>query len=261
MSNSPANPNANALVTSHNIGYHTKKAKTLVDSLAGLPTYAIPYQIFLGPPQTTKMHISDTELDAMRAKIVETGARIYVHSQYILNLCNTDDYIADLLIKNLQYANRAGCQGVVVHVGKSTTKSHEVAMSTMRANLAKALEHATEACPLLLETPAGQGTETLTDCADFVAFVKSFNDPRLRICVDTCHIFASGYEDPVAYIKYIHKKDPSLLKLVHFNDSKAVCGSCVDRHEWIGAGEIGLEKMEQVAAFCKEIGVDMVYEG
>lgn len=250
-----------SIFVAHQIGYHTKKAKKLVDSLAGLPTYDIPYQIFLGGPQSTKMHIADSELTEMRAKIEETGAQIYVHSQYVMNLCTADDYVADLLIKNLTYADTAGCRGVVVHVGKFTTQSQDVAIATMRANVVRALEHATEMCPILLETPAGQGTETLTDCAEFVAFVQSFNDPRLRICVDTCHVFASGYDDPLDYITYVYKKDPSLLRLVHFNDSKTACGSCVDRHEYIGDGEIGLEKMERIAVYCKEKGVPMVYEG
>jgi deoxyribonuclease-4 len=83
---------------------------------------------------------------------------------------------------------------VVVHVGKSTGQSLPLAMATMRDNLELAIPFATESCPILLETPAGQGTEVLCTWGTFAAFVIAINDSRLRMCVDTCHVFASGEE-------------------------------------------------------------------
>ena len=83
----------------------------------------------------------------------------------------------------------------------------------------------------------------------------------IRICVDTCHVFASGYDDPLEYIQYIQKIDKNLLKLVHYNDSKTSCGSCLDRHELIGNGHIGFEKMKKIAEYCHSHKISMVYEG
>jgi deoxyribonuclease-4 len=123
----------------------------------------------------------------------------------------------------------------------------------------RAIPHATETCPILLETPAGQGTEVLTDFDEFLDFVTSFKDPRLRICVDTCHVFATGYE-PKDYAEGILIRRPDLLTLVHFNDSSTPCGSCVDRHAFIGTGDIGLAKLTEIAELCTKYKVPMVIE-
>ena len=130
----------------------------------------------------------------------------------------------------------------------------------MRTNLLKAMEHATPACPVLLETPAGQGTETLTTYTEFVDFVASFASDRLAICVDTCHVFATG-QDPLKYITdLLASPSAPLLRLIHFNDSSGCCGSCVDRHAFIGTGEIGLAKLTEVAKVCFAAAVPMLVE-
>lgn len=239
----------------YKVGYHTKKHPKLVDSITSLPTFEIPYQIFLGGPQNTKINISEKELVETFKFISEKNVSVYVHSQYIINLCSEEPYVIDLLIKNLEYAKKAGFKGVVVHTGKYTKKGKKEALDIMRVNIALVLPHATPECPLILETPSGQGTETLTECKEFVDFVKEFKG--LRICVDTCHVFASGYEDPLSYIQYI---DPSLIRLVHLNDSKTDCASCVDRHEHIGEGFIGLKKLTSVAEYCLKNQIHMIYE-
>jgi deoxyribonuclease-4 len=110
-----------------------------------------------------------------------------------------------------------------------------------------------------LETPAGQGTEMLTVYDDFVRFVQSFASPRLRICVDTCHVFATG-QNPLDYIQKIHDTDASLLQLVHFNDSAEACGSCLDRHAFVGTGKIGITTMTTIAEYCSERHIPMVVE-
>jgi deoxyribonuclease-4 len=122
------------------------------------------------------------------------------------------------------------------------------------------MEQATAECPVLLETPSGQGTETLVGQDEFIAFFQQFDDPRLRICVDTCHVFAAGI-DPLTYIKAVEQVNPHLLQLIHLNDSKAPCGSCVDRHEAIGQGHIGMEKMREIIVYGESKRYPMVYEG
>ena len=245
------------------IGSHMHKQKSLTDTVKGFGDYSKPYQIFLGGPQSSKLHIQDEELAATAKAVQDTGAKVFVHSQYIINLCqeagSNDDYHTALLIKNLQYANAVGFKGVVVHVGKYTTREKTQAIENMRQNLKVAMEHATPDCPILLETPAGQGTETLTSCTDFIEFVLSFQDPRLRICVDTCHVFATG-KQPLDYISRLTKYNKKLLKLIHFNDSATPCGSCLDRHAYIGMGHIGIEQMTQVGNHCHQNGYPMLVE-
>lgn len=220
-----------------------------------------PYQIFLGGPQSSKMTITDGELTATAALIGAADLRVYVHSQYIINLATVDtpgDWNVRLLARNLQYASAIGCRGVVVHVGKSTDKPYATALENMRTNIARVLEFATPQCPLLLETPAGQGTETLKGEDEFISFVDSFADPRLRVCLDTCHVFACGHK-PLQFIDKLAAK-PDLLRLIHFNDSMEPCGSCKDRHAPIGAGRIGLASMTKIAERCHAMGLPMVIE-
>jgi len=243
----------------HSIGWHVGKKKNLANSIATLGDYSRPYQIFLGGPQNSKMTIADDDLAATLGIVIKNNAKIYVHSQYIINLSNKiDTWHVSLLQKNLQYTRTFGGKGVVVHVGKSTTQPLAEALEHMRSAIVKTIEFATEDCPLLLETPAGQGTELLTGMSEFLDFVASFDDPRLRICVDTCHVFACGH-NPLEYITAAAAR-PNLLKLVHFNDSHGACGSCVDRHAHIGTGKIGIDGMANIAKLCTSHKFPMIIE-
>jgi deoxyribonuclease IV len=251
---------AAALIEAHQIGSHQSKLKSLVDTVHSLPV-GKPAQIFLAGPQSSRLNIAEAELVAANAAIQTTGARLFIHSPYIINLCTpttteNEDYHTKLLIKNLQYGVAMGARGVVVHVGKSTTQAIPEAMATMRANLLAALPYATTTCPILLETPAGQGTEVLKTSAEFLAFVADIGDPRLRICIDTCHVFACG-EDPESYLAAM---PPAYTKLIHFNDSATPCGSCLDRHAFVGEGHIGIEKMTAIAVAGTAAAVPMVIE-
>lgn len=249
------------LRANHHIGSHVQKQKTLVETVRILPDYSRSYQIFLGNPQSSKLSITDKDLSAAASLVAEVGAKIYVHTPYILNLCAPpaeDNWSTDLFVKYVQYSVAMGAKGVVIHVGKSTKQHLPEAMGHMTATLKKAIAVATPECPVLLETPAGQGTETLKDIDEFIAYVLSFGDERLRCCLDTCHVFACGHQ-PIECIQkmLVHK---NLLKLVHYNDSLEACGSCLDRHAFMGTGHIGLEKMAAIAELCGSNGVPMLTE-
>jgi apurinic endonuclease APN1 len=250
------------LKATHGIGSHIEKGK-LVETLRGLKDNRVPVQLFLGSTLSSKLTIKDEDIALCAAAVAPLACRVYVHSPYIINLAmepgSMDDYGVTLLIKNLDYAKRIGLRGVVVHVGKSVARAPKDALENMRVNLVKAMESATKSCPILLETPAGQGTELLTDYDEFLDFVESFKDERLRVCVDTCHVYATGY-CPYEYLKGVVADHLPLLKLVHFNDSHGACDSCVDRHAFIGTGHIGIDIMTKIATLCVEKGIDMVIE-
>jgi len=238
------------------------KLKSLVDTVAGLPS-SRPSQIFLAGPQSSRLAIADAELAAAGAAVTTRGIRVFVHSPYIINLCTPtgqqDDYHTKLLIKNLQYSAAFGARGVVVHVGKSTTQEPDVAMAHMRSNIITAMQHATPACPILLETPAGQGSEVLRTWEEFAAFVAAIGDPRLRICIDTCHVFACGH-DPLTYLRRFLTAHAGLTHLIHFNDSATPCGSCLDRHALVGQGHIGISTMTEIAKTAAAATLPMVIE-
>jgi len=251
---------AQELVETCHIGSHMHKLKSLVDTVRGLPTDR-PSQIFLCGPQSSKLNIADEELVAAGAAVAARNIQLFIHSPYIINLCTSataenDAYHTKLLIKNLQYGVIIGARGVVVHVGKSTTQSMEIAMANMKANMLEAIQYASPSCPVLLETPAGQGTEVLRTRAEFAGFVADINDPRLRICIDTCHVFACGHQP----LLYLQQTDPALTQLIHFNDSATPCGSCTDRHAEIGQGHIGIDTMTAIAHHAVSASIPMIIE-
>ena len=256
------------------IGCHIPKKKSLRATIQGLDTTSRPFQFFF-TSQSTKFNVSDEDLAASAALLAaSSNLKLYVHSPYLLNLCidpASDAYVVDCLRKHLHTASAMGCRGVVVHVGKRNVNKNmldnETALANMRANILATLDaseggpSATETCPLLLETPAGQGSETLTTPQEFIAFAKSINNPNFGICVDTCHVFAAGVS-PRAYLDAVIA-DPAakpLLKLIHFNDSATKCGSCVDRHAPIGSGHISQAELWSCATLATTHNIPMLVE-
>ena len=242
------------------IGYHLKKLKMLSHTLRLVRDGERPYQVIFSRSWSMKM--SDEDVEQSRIEIRKRDLRIYVHAPYLVNLCQADGQEENqkglvCLEEHLNYAKRFGARGVVVHVGKSTQMELSVAMENQRRNIMRILKTATRECPLLLETPAGQGTETLTDMAEFIQFVKSFNSDSIAICLDTCHVFACGIQ-PNIYLEALlpcHK-----LRLAHFNDSEGLLGSRVDRHASLGHGRIALNVLKGCAQLCLEGGIDMLHE-
>jgi deoxyribonuclease-4 len=266
---------AAAMIAARGIGSHVeRRGGSLLKTLQGLTTDR-PWQIFLGNPMSTKLALKEDDVAASAAHIAATGLRVFVHTPYLINLSAAG--AGALLREQTAAAVAAGMSGVVVHVGKSVKMDVAAATEAMRAALAEGAEAATADCPVLLETPAGQGTELLTGWAEFVDFVASFAergrakldplsaaglpaaDTRIRACVDTCHCFACGH-CPLKYIKDTLASHPTLIKLIHFNDSAVACGACVDRHAAPGTGHIGLETLSAIAAVAGEAGIPCVVE-
>jgi len=155
-----------------------------------------------------------------------------------------------------------GGKGVVVHVGTSKDREVEKALQNMKESLDYLLENNPESTPILLETPAGEGEDLCSTIEEFAQFYNRFSARQrktLRICIDTCHVFAAGY-DPLEYCKRWKTTFPDSLKLVHFNDSKGPRGCRVDRHEYPGLGYVGYDRLNEVKAWCVENSVDMVVE-
>ena len=245
----------------YNIGCHISKQPSLLSTLKQFPN-SNPYQIFLNGPQNSRISIKDDDVINSAQYVQEHGLNVFIHTPYILNLATEfekGEWQHALFQKYLEVGVAMKAKGVVIHVAKHTKQSYSSAIETMRKNLVEFLQFASKECPILLETPAGQGTETLKDRKEFCDFVNSFNDERIRVCVDTCHVFACGH-NPLDYLKFIVETQPSLLKLVHFNDSMDVCGSCVDRHSFIGTGCIGIHMMVEMAHYCKVNSIPMIIE-
>lgn len=241
------------------VGNHIEKGEKLSDTLEALSNKK-PHQIFL-TAKSLNFKISQ-EVISKCAEIVERKKlKIFVHTPYLINLASDESYIVHSLKQHLKVSSQMGFKGCVVHVGKSAKRSLDEAMVNMKQNILKSIQAATIQCPLLLETPAGQGSEMLTNREQFMDFILDINDERLGICVDTCHVFSSGYM-PMDYINYIINDDKLIkyLKLFHYNDSEKECKSCVDRHALLFHGKIPMEELVYVAFTGQNYNIPLIIE-
>jgi deoxyribonuclease-4 len=256
----------------YRIGSHYPKGKNLAETLESyVKQYPnTPCQMFLGNNRNgRKSDKTENQLDAARDVIKKYNLQYFTHAAYVINLCanmcdETEDYWQQrILNEDLRFTSKMGGKGVVVHTGARKEKSEEDALNTMELMIRNALEYATEECKLLLETPVGEGTEitvTLEGLGDFFYRFSADERKKLGVCIDLCHVFSASY-DPLEYLIQWEQKYPDIkISLVHFNDSKGVCGCKVDRHEIPGRGHIGLEKMLMVAEFCYFRNIPMVRE-
>ncbi len=208
-------------------------------------------QVFLSAPQRWQHpRHTDQQVEEFARLVRETGiGPNFAHAAYLLNLASTDALIRqrsiDNLISSLVCADRIGLAGVVVHVGSSRGQSVEEAEVQVASALERVLaQQATGR--IVLENSAGSGEllgsrfEQLGRLLDRLG-----RDPRLGLCLDTAHTFASGYDlrtdEGIARALDEVERFIGLdrLLLVHANDSKVDLGSAVDRHENIGRGLLG----------------------
>ena len=254
----------------YNIGSHIPKGKNIITTLTNyVKDYpGAPCQMFLRNNRTGKCSdkTSDEIIEASQV-ILNSNLKYFTHAAYIINLCTNqhgdDGYWAQkILNEDLVMTSALGGSGVIVHTGARKELPLDEALNIMENMVREALQYATEKCPLLLETPCGEGSEVTTTLEELGDFFMRFTEEertKLGICCDSCHIFVAGY-DPLTYMKQWLEKYPIHIRLVHFNDSKGPCGCHKDRHQAAGLGHIGLERMVAIAKWCEENDIPMVVE-
>jgi deoxyribonuclease IV len=203
--------------------------------------------------------LETTEIRRFRRRIDETGITPALsHASYLINLATTAPALRDssiaALIDELDRAHALGLLGVVIHPGTCTAGTEENALRL----IAEGVRVAFGARPrrktmVILEHTAGQG-RTLGHRFEHLAAIIDHlaGSPRVGVCLDTCHLVASGYdivsetgyEETFAAFGRIVGLDR--LRAFHCNDSKRPCGSRVDRHEHIGQGCLGLEPFRRL---------------
>ena len=175
------------------------------------------------------------------------------HASYLVNL-GAGGEVAEKSVRAFAEELRR-CDGldipwVIIHPGSHGGEGVEKGLARVAGNIDLALEQAGAGgtVMVLLETTAGQGSALGSSFEELAAIIgRSANPERLGVCLDTCHIFAAGYDirTPAVYEETIARFDGAIglerLRFFHLNDSKKELGSRVDRHEHIGQGMIGLE--------------------
>jgi deoxyribonuclease IV len=178
---------------------------------------------------------------------------VAAHDTYLINPAAVDPAVLqrsrEAMVDELERAAALGIPALVMHLGARGSEPEEAAMERLIESVQVALEQTPDDGPtLLLETTAGQGSCLGHRFEHLAQVLEAVDRPdRLAVCLDTCHIFAAGYDirTSEAYAATMAEFDRVVglhrVRLVHANDSKRELGSRVDRHAAIGGGEIGTE--------------------
>jgi deoxyribonuclease IV len=194
------------------------------------------------------------EVKAFRAAIEATDIRPVVsHASYLINMATTMPALREqstaAFADELDRAEALGLLGVVIHPGTCTAGTETDALRLVAESIRVALRATPRRKTMvLLEHTAGQG-RTVGHRFEHLATILEHLDgtPRVGICLDTCHLVASGYDIATddgyrdTFAAFDRMVGLDRLKVFHGNDSKKPCGSRVDRHEHIGDGCLGLE--------------------
>ena len=217
--------------------------------------------------------LDPADVQRFRARLEETAIRPAVsHASYLINLATTFDTLRRqsiaAFIDELDRADALGLLGVVVHPGTCTAGTEDDGLRLIADGIREALTARRGGQALvLLEHTAGQG-RTLGYRFEQLAAIIGHLDGSLRVgvCLDTCHLVASGY-DIVSESGYRETFDAfdrlvgiGRLKAFHANDSKKPCGSRVDRHEHIGRGCLGPEPFGRLLHDSRFAGLPLLIE-
>jgi deoxyribonuclease-4 len=210
-------------------------------------------QIFTSSPRQWRgRDLTDDQAIAFREAWAGSGCQVCVaHDIYLTRLGTRNP---EILAKSraafsgeLETCQRLGLHGLVMHpVGDADVDEDAVLDRVAESLNVIFAEVPDEGTPVLLETTAGQGANVGYRFEQLARIIEGVEDSlRLGICLDTCHVFAAGYDLSTAegYEETIESFEASLgldrLQIIHLNDSVKPCGSRVDRHAHIGQGEIG----------------------
>lgn len=221
----------------------------------------VPQQVFITNPRKKEVYLTDDNIREFKEKLFPHTI-MYIHAPYTINLCSDKSWSRNRLIQEIKAGRELNSRGVVVHVGKHKEKSLTEGLDLMEKSIRECLPYAEELCPLIIETPVGQGTELCADITEFLRFYSRFTAEerkKLKICIDTAHIFVSSY-DPEYYLTKWLIKYPESVALIHYNDSENPRGCRVDGHAVAGTGHIGYKRMWKIHELARANCIPMVRE-
>ena len=253
------------------VGAHINRDKTIVKTMENIKNAGgNALQIFVSSPRSTALtDIAKYNSVSREIKeyLKENDFKLVIHSPYVINIASElkngkrtltidDCYWIKTIINQLEISDLIGSIGVVIHVGKHVKLSYNDGLENMRSTIKYVLNDISKKklnTKLILETPAGQGSELLTDLKDFIKFYNSFTKDEqkyLGICLDTAHTWALGYDLDEAYDILFSKSNAKNITLIHLNNSLVKKGARKDRHATILDGMIPNDKMND---FIKSI--------
>jgi deoxyribonuclease IV len=239
------------------IGAHVSPAGGLPNAVRrGVERGCRAIQIFNQSPRMWRASdYREEDVAAFREALADSPIdAVLIHAVYLLNCASEDPDIRAKSLASLTHSLRAGdrigARGVVLHPGSAKTGDVKQAIVRAGETIREALAES-ESCPLHLENTAGAGgtlgrsVEELAELLDAATDQRSASDGRLGVCLDSCHLFASGYEirTPRGIDTLLEQVSAQIglerLGSLHLNDSQGELGSNRDRHANVGQGELG----------------------
>ena len=232
-------------------------------------------QIFTASPRQWRApDLKDETIQAWRKALAECGTkRTIAHDSYLINLAAPPD--SDVLTKSraafraeIERAEVLGLDFLVSHPGAHGGDGEDVGIVRLIESLDRIhAETAGARVRVALETTAGQGSYLGGRFEQIARILNGVKDPeRLAVCLDTCHIFAAGYDirTPAGYAETMGQFDEIVglpwLQVIHANDSAKPFGSHADRHAHIGEGEIGPEAFRLLVNDPRLVGLPIIVE-
>lgn len=256
------------------LGAHVSPAGGPANALArGAERGCEAVQIFNQSPRAWKGRTySDEELEAHRVALVDSPVQeLVIHAIYLINCASEDPEIRtkslDALTRALRCGDQLGARGVVLHPGSALKSDIGEAIARAGAVIGEALTES-DSCPLLLENTAGSGATLGRSFSELAAlFEAAGGSDRLGLCLDSCHLYASGFDIRTAegltetLDQCVELVGTDRIGCLHINDSRTPLGSNVDRHAALGAGELGEEGCAVFLSEPRFEGLPMLFEG
>ena len=193
---------------------------------------------------------------------------ILAHAPYTMNLASAKpevyEFACDVIREDIQRMDVLEIENIVFHPGSHTGIGADAGIQNIIRGLDQAITEE-QNITVLLETMSGKGTEIGYRFEELKAIRDGVKHPeKVGVCLDTCHIFAAGYDIVNQLDEVLNEFDEifglELLKAIHLNDSMMPFGSRKDRHAAIGEGEIGLETLLNVLRHPKLQGIPVYLE-
>ena len=197
---------------------------------------------------------------------------VVAHATYLVNLASPDRQLytrsCAAFTEELQRCQTLSIPYLIFHPGSGGESDREQALARVATALNQIFDRHPQLTVMpLLETTAAQGATLGRSPAELGAIVRGLQEPqRVGVCVDTCHVFAAGYDLRAAeryaalMAELAQEVGLDRIRCWHLNDSLADCGARRDRHEHVGRGKIGLAGFRNLLADARFFGVPMILE-
>lgn len=243
------------------IGAHVSTAGGLYHAFENAKNInADALQIFGASPRQWKANLPSKEIlkKYHEAREKAKNPPVFLHAAYLVNLGTPDKELYKKSIENLsthlQIAELLKAEGLVYHIGSYKNSSTEKSFQLVADGMLEVLKNVPGNAKLIMENSAGGGQKIGTTLEEIGEIFHLANHPRIKVCIDTAHAFASGLLEkfsPEELKNFTKTAEKSFglknLIVLHINDSKVPFNCKKDRHENLGQGFIGLPAFQNLA--------------